>query len=161
MIFVDFCWNFPGFWLIFCYVDPDPFHWSGSGSGWPKWNGSKRIRIRNTAFLGLSNFPLNFFWDTLVYIDHSPKSIVETSVTDPDPYGSVSFWSAGSRSASMKRIRIRIAKNHPKSWKTNTKITRISYIFFLNQWYFALFRSKQEKTCNLFTKSLFLITIHS
>ena len=35
------------FWLIFGY--PDPFHWSGtgSGSGWPKWNGSKRIRIRN------------------------------------------------------------------------------------------------------------------
>ena len=24
MIFVDFCWNFPWFWLIFCYPDPDP-----------------------------------------------------------------------------------------------------------------------------------------
>ena len=43
MIFVDFCGKFPWFWPIFCYLDP--FHWSGSGSGWPKWNGSKRIRI--------------------------------------------------------------------------------------------------------------------
>ena len=48
MIFVDFCWNFPWFWLIFCY--PDPFYWSGSGSGWPKWNRSIRIRIRNTGY---------------------------------------------------------------------------------------------------------------
>ena len=48
MIFADFCWNFPWYWLIFCYPDPDPFHWSGSGSGWPKLNGSIRIRIRNT-----------------------------------------------------------------------------------------------------------------
>ena len=47
MIFVDFRGNFPWFWLIFCYLDPDPFHWSGSG--WPKWNGSKRILIHNTA----------------------------------------------------------------------------------------------------------------
>ena len=53
MNFVDFRENFPWFWLIFCY--PDPFHWSGSGSGWPKWNGSIRIRIRirNTAFYTL------------------------------------------------------------------------------------------------------------
>ena len=38
----DFCGNFPWFSLIFCYHDPDqdPFHWSGSGTGWPKWNGS-------------------------------------------------------------------------------------------------------------------------
>ena len=53
MIFADFCWNFPWFWLIFCYPDRDPFHWSGSGSGWPKWNGSLRIRIRirNTGLM--------------------------------------------------------------------------------------------------------------
>ena len=50
MIFVDFRENFPWFWLIFCYPDPDPFHWSGSGSGWPKWNGSIRIWIRNTDY---------------------------------------------------------------------------------------------------------------
>ena len=24
MILVDFCGNFPRFWLIFCYLDPDP-----------------------------------------------------------------------------------------------------------------------------------------
>ena len=46
-ILVDFCGNFPWFWLI--YVTRNPFHWSGFGSGWPKWNGSKRTRIRNTA----------------------------------------------------------------------------------------------------------------
>ena len=55
-------------------------------------------------------------------------SILIFSVADPDPFGSVSFWSTGS--ASMKRIRIRVAKNQPKSWKISTKITRISYIFF-------------------------------
>ena len=33
IIFVGFCWNFPWFWLIFCYPDPadqnetDPKHW--------------------------------------------------------------------------------------------------------------------------------------
>ena len=37
------------------------------------------------------------------------------SLADPDPCGSVLFWSAGSGSASMKRIRIRVAKNQPKS----------------------------------------------
>ena len=50
------------------------------------------------------------------------KSVLSplSSVADPDPCGSVSFWSAGS--ASMKRIRIRVAKNQPKSWKISTKI---------------------------------------
>ena len=50
--------------------------------------------------------------------------IIGISVADPDPFGSVSFWSAGSGSASMKliRIRIRVAKNQPKSWKISTKI---------------------------------------
>ena len=43
-----------------------------------------------------------------------------SSVADPDPFGSVSFWSAGS--ASMKRIRNRVAKYQPKSWKISTKI---------------------------------------
>jgi len=57
---------------------------------------------------------------------------VFSSVSDPDPdlFGSVSFWSAGSGSASMKRIRILVAKNQPKSWKISTKIIRMSYIFF-------------------------------
>ena len=54
--------------------------------------------------------------------------LVFSSVSDPDPFGSISFWSAGS--ASMKQIRIRVAKNQPKSWKISTKIIRISYIFF-------------------------------
>ena len=44
--------------------------------------------------------------------------------------GFVSFWSAGSGSASMKRIRIQVTKNQPKSWKISTKINRISCIFF-------------------------------
>ena len=50
MILVDFFGNFRCFLLIFCYPDPDPFYWSWSGSGWPKWNRSKRIRIRNTVY---------------------------------------------------------------------------------------------------------------
>ena len=56
-IFEKFLWfwliffgNFRCFLLIFCYPDPDPFYWSWSGSGWPKWNRSKRIRIRNTVY---------------------------------------------------------------------------------------------------------------
>ena len=49
---------------------------------------------------------------------------LETSVADPDPFGSVSFWSAISGSASMKRIRILVAKNQPKSWKISTKINK-------------------------------------
>ena len=60
LIFADFCRNSPWFWLIFCY--PDPFYWSGSGSGWPKWNGSKRIRIRNTAFSTTINVSSQGCW---------------------------------------------------------------------------------------------------
>ena len=56
------------------------------------------------------------------------------SVADPDPCESVSFWSAGSGSASMKRIRIRVAKNQPKSLKISTKINEnhknIIHFFF-------------------------------
>ena len=51
-----------------------------------------------------------------------PDVDVQSSVSDPDPFGSVSFWSAGS--ASMKRIRIRVAKNQPKSSKISTKINK-------------------------------------
>ena len=58
----------------------------------------------------------------------NPKMRLIISVADP--FGSVSFWSAGSGSASMKRIRILVAKNQPKSWNISTKIIRISYIFF-------------------------------
>ena len=63
MILVDFCGNFPWFRLIFGYPDPDPFHWIGSGSRWPKWNGSKRIR--NTAFYSLLYFSVS---DPLIWI---------------------------------------------------------------------------------------------
>ena len=42
MIYVDFCGKFSWFWLIFCYPNPDP-------DPADKWNGSKRIRIRNTV----------------------------------------------------------------------------------------------------------------
>ena len=45
MILVDFGGHFPWFLVIFCYPDPESFHWSGSGSE------LKRIRIRNTACL--------------------------------------------------------------------------------------------------------------
>ena len=45
LIFVDFCW----FLLKSSMILAD-FLLPGSGSGWPKWNGSKRIRIRNTAW---------------------------------------------------------------------------------------------------------------
>ena len=64
-----------------------------------------------------------------------PNSLL-SSVSDPDsdadPFGSVSFWSAGSGSgsASMKRIRIRVEKislNHGKFSQKSTKITRISH----------------------------------
>ena len=37
-ILVDFCGNFPGFWLIFLLIGS--VFWNRSGSGWPKWNGS-------------------------------------------------------------------------------------------------------------------------
>ena len=60
-----------------------------------------------------------------VYLPHpNDQLILQTSVADPDldPYGSVSFWSAGSGSASMKWIRIWVAKNQPKSGKISTKI---------------------------------------
>jgi hypothetical protein len=71
MVFLWFSWKFSWFWLISCY--PDPFHWSGSGSGWPKWNGSIRIRIRNTVlvpFKKLREFTLlycNLNWTSLVH----------------------------------------------------------------------------------------------
>ena len=45
---------------------------------------------------------------------------VKSSGSDPDPFGSVSFWSAGS--VLMKRIWI--AKNLWKSWKISTKINQ-------------------------------------
>ena len=62
------------------------------------------------------SLPFSFFLFTSLF----------TSVSDPDPFGSVSFWSAGSGSASMKRIRIQIlvVKNQPKSWKISTKINK-------------------------------------
>ena len=40
VILIDFCGNFPLFWLIFCYPDPFP---------------DKRIRIRNTKFYSLNH----------------------------------------------------------------------------------------------------------
>ena len=52
------------------------------------------------------------------------KDVVLSSVSDPDQFGFVSFWLAGSGFASMKRIRIRVAKNQPKSWKSSTKINK-------------------------------------
>ena len=87
MIFVDFCWNFPWFWLIFCY--PDPFHWSRSWSGWPKWNWSKRIRIRNTAY----NWPLfepSFYLD----LDLVQRIRFVKKKTDPDSVKKkiLSYW---------------------------------------------------------------------
>ena len=46
----------PKYCLIYIY-DPNPSHWNGSESGSLKWIGSKRIRIRNTAFyLGWNTF---------------------------------------------------------------------------------------------------------
>ena len=63
--FFYFCGNFPWFSLIFCYHDPDqdPFHCGGSGTGWPKCNGSKLIRIRDTAYISQAGF--------LSYVNHS------------------------------------------------------------------------------------------
>ena len=43
-IFHDFGW-------FFCYPDPDPLHWSGSGSGWPKWNGSETLVLGHNALM--------------------------------------------------------------------------------------------------------------
>ena len=37
--------------------------------------------------------------------------LLQCSVADPDPFRSVSVWSAGSESASIKQNRIRVAKN--------------------------------------------------
>ena len=57
MILVDICGNFPWFWLIFGY--PDPFHWSGSGSTWPKLNGSGSETLEisiNRNFVDVRNF---------------------------------------------------------------------------------------------------------
>ena len=51
--------------------------------------------------------------------------ILESSVSDPDPFGSVSFWSAGSGSWQQK-----ISQNHGQFPQKSTKIIRISYIFF-------------------------------
>ena len=44
------------------------------------------------------------------------------NLSDPDPFGPVSFWSVGSGSASKKPIRIWVAKNQSKSWNMPTKI---------------------------------------
>ena len=82
----------------------------------------KMKRIRNTAY-----------YNRLVH--STVNKILNYSVADPDPFGSVSFQSAGSGSASMKRIRIRVAKNQPKSWKIFTKINenhKNTIIFFQN-----------------------------
>ena len=60
--------------------------------------------------------------DIMIWAVSTVSLIKILSVADPDPFGFVSFWSAGSGSASMKRIRIRVAKNQPKSWKISTKV---------------------------------------
>ena len=42
----DFCrflCEFPMILADYCYLDPDPHYWYGSGSGKSKWNGSDRI----------------------------------------------------------------------------------------------------------------------
>ena len=43
-----FLWKFSMILADFLLPGSGSVYWSGSGSGWPKWNGSKRIRIRNT-----------------------------------------------------------------------------------------------------------------
>ena len=48
------------------------------------------------------------------------------SVADPDPFGSVSFWSAGPESGSWKQ---KISQNHGKFPQKSTKIIKI-YTFF-------------------------------
>ena len=53
--------------------------------------------------------------------------IVICSVENPDPFESVSFWSAGSRSGQQK-----IRQNDGKFTQKSTKIIRISYVFFKN-----------------------------
>ena len=40
MILVDFCGYFPGFWLIFCYPDPDPTDQNATD---PNGSGSKTL----------------------------------------------------------------------------------------------------------------------
>ena len=86
-----------------------------------KFKDLKRKFIRCSRNQSINLYVLGYFIMNLI------------SVLDPDPFGSVSFWSAGSGSASMKRIRIWVAKNQPKSWNfflNQQKIIRISYIFF-------------------------------
>ena len=61
---------FGGFWWKFSMILVDLLL-PGSGSGWPKWNGSKRIRICNTDF--------DWFFATGIRI-----RIIDT---DPDPEG--------------------------------------------------------------------------
>ena len=76
MILDDFCGQFPWFWLIFCYPDPDQFHLSGSGSGWPKWNGSKRIRIRKTG----KQCPVHIMDGILIRGEVSTADIIESKI---------------------------------------------------------------------------------
>ena len=48
-----------------------------------------------------------------------------SSVADPDPFGSVSFWSAGSGSGSASMKRIRVAKNRTKSLEYHTFFSKL------------------------------------
>ena len=101
------------------YTDPYPYLQYKKESG--------RISLQSTQRACVKKSLQNRFINHRKLITHSRQ---KSSVSDPDPFGTVSFWSAGSGSASMKRIRIRVAKNQPKSWKILTKIIKISYMFF-------------------------------
>ena len=63
------------------------------------------------------------------------KSRFKNSVSDPDPFESVSFWSAGSGSASMKRTRIWVAKiNLDPGSKSQPK--SLEYIIYNIEYFF-------------------------